>query len=77
MTPIKDVYALSANDKLDFKTISQIFQSGFSRIPVYGRDRNDILGILLTKDLILLVSQPSAPVILLSLVFCETGDNLD
>ena len=32
--------------------ISDIYKSGFSRIPVYGIDRNDIIGLILTKDLI-------------------------
>jgi hypothetical protein len=34
--------------------ISEVFKSGFSRIPVYGRDQSDILGLLHTKDLIFL-----------------------
>lgn len=29
-----------------------IFKSGYSRIPVYDRDRNDIIGLILAKDLI-------------------------
>jgi metal transporter CNNM len=36
------------------QTLSLLFRSGFSRIPVYGRDRNDIVGLILTKDLICL-----------------------
>jgi Mg2+/Co2+ transporter CorC len=35
---------LSENDKLDYKTLANIFKSGFSRIPVYGKDKNDIKG---------------------------------
>ena len=34
------------------QTLRRIFQSGYSRIPIYERDRNDVIGILRTKDLI-------------------------
>lgn len=36
------------------QTLSEIFKSGYSRIPVYGVDRHDIIGLILTKDLIFL-----------------------
>ena len=36
------------------QTLSKIFKSGYSRIPVYGRNTNDIVGLILTKDLIFL-----------------------
>jgi hypothetical protein len=35
---------LSENERLDYKTLADIFKSGFSRIPVYGKDTNDIKG---------------------------------
>jgi CBS domain containing-hemolysin-like protein len=34
------------------QTIAEIFQAGYSRIPVYEKDKNDIIGLILTKDLI-------------------------
>ncbi|KAM3568939.1 hypothetical protein VYU27_008948, partial [Nannochloropsis oceanica] len=51
MTPIKDVFCLSSEARLDYKTCSHIYKSGFSRIPVYGKNRDDILGLILVKDL--------------------------
>ena len=55
MTSLEKVFSLSADAQLDFDTVSKIFQSGFSRIPVFEPDSdNDIIGILYTKDLILL-----------------------
>jgi len=30
----------------------EIFKSGYSRIPVFDKDRNDIIGLILAKDLI-------------------------
>eukprot|EP00746_Dinoflagellata_sp_MGD_P011512 gnl/MRDRNA2_/MRDRNA2_124165_c0_seq1.p1 gnl/MRDRNA2_/MRDRNA2_124165_c0~~gnl/MRDRNA2_/MRDRNA2_124165_c0_seq1.p1 ORF type:complete len:487 (+),score=97.24 gnl/MRDRNA2_/MRDRNA2_124165_c0_seq1:85-1461(+) len=53
MTPVEDVYMLPASTKLDFETIAQIFRSGFSRIPVYSENVNKPVGLLLTKDLVL------------------------
>jgi metal transporter CNNM len=34
------------------QTLYDIFKSGYSRIPVYDRDRNDVVGLILAKDLI-------------------------
>ena len=62
MTPIEKVYMLHVDSLLDFKTMSAIFKSGFSRIPVFGRDRNTIVGMLLTKDLIVVDPEESTTV---------------
>jgi len=62
MTSLEDVHMLCTEDKLDFKTISQIFKSGYSRIPVYKRDKNDIVGLLFTKDLIFIDPEDETPV---------------
>ena len=52
MTPIKDAYLLPLDTILDFKTISEIKTSGYSRIPVYKEDQDNIVHILLAKDLL-------------------------
>ena len=52
MTPADNVYMISVTEKLDYKLIYEIFKSGHSRIPVYEKDRNDIVGLILAKDLI-------------------------
>lgn len=53
MTPLEDAYMLSTETRLGYDTIREIFETGFSRIPVYGRDKNDYRGLLYTKDLML------------------------
>eukprot|EP00971_Amphidinium_carterae_P327781 6459319-Amphidinium_carterae.1 len=53
MTPLNDAYMLSLETRLDYETIREIFEQGFSRVPVYGRDKHDYRGLLYTKDLML------------------------
>jgi len=53
MTPLEDAYLLSAETRLGYDTIREIFETGFSRIPVYGQDKHDYKGLLYTKDLML------------------------
>lgn len=54
MTPLDDVYMIDVNRKLDFETLSEINQSGYSRIPVFEGDRTNILYFLYYKDLTML-----------------------
>lgn len=51
MTHIEDVFMLSLDAILDFETISEIMKSGFSRIPIYEKDRTNIVTLLYIKDL--------------------------
>jgi len=51
MTKISDVFCLEVNTFLDFKTIKQIYESGFSRIPVYEGNKNTMVGVLFLRDL--------------------------
>eukprot|EP00971_Amphidinium_carterae_P249167 4945877-Amphidinium_carterae.1 len=53
MTPLEDAYMLHFETRLGYKTIREIFETGFSRIPIFGRDKNDYRGLLYTKDLML------------------------
>ena len=43
------------------QTLSVIFKSGFSRIPVYAKDQNDVIGLLFTKDLIFIDPDDETP----------------
>ncbi|KII72237.1 Metal transporter CNNM4 [Thelohanellus kitauei] len=51
MTKIENVFSIDENDVLDLKTISDIFKSGFSRIPVFRGSHDNITGILYVKDI--------------------------
>ncbi|XP_074501916.1 metal transporter CNNM1 [Sebastes fasciatus] len=51
LTPLSDCYMLTSDATLDFCTMSDVMQSGFTRIPVYENERSNIVDILLVKDL--------------------------
>ena len=54
MTRIEDCYMLSMDTVLDFETVSEIQSQGYSRIPVYQKERNNVVYILFAKDLLFL-----------------------
>jgi metal transporter CNNM len=54
MTPIEKIYKLDINQRLDQDLLNEIYDQGFSRIPVYEKNPSNIVGILLSKDLIIL-----------------------
>lgn len=61
MTPIEDAYMLSMDAILDFNTVTDIMRSGFSRIPVYEGDRNNVVTLLFIKDLALVDTDDRTP----------------
>ncbi|KAG6833290.1 hypothetical protein H0H87_008922 [Tephrocybe sp. NHM501043] len=77
MTPIKDVFMLSIESKLDYDLLKKIVQTGHSRVPVYEevdvpisavgtvsehtQKMKKILGILLVKQCVLLDPKDATP----------------
>jgi CBS domain containing-hemolysin-like protein len=53
MTPIGKVYMLNINQNLDETLKRQIYEQGYSLIPVYEDSPDNIVGLLMTRDLIL------------------------
>ena len=51
MTKYSDVYCLNMEAVLDFKTMRDIYESGFSRIPVFEGDQQNVVGLLYVRDL--------------------------
>ena len=49
MTQLEDCYMLPVECSLDFETISEIKEQGYSRIPVYDGERTNIVHILYAK----------------------------
>src|SRR2546423_7060226 len=53
MTPLKDVYVMSADQVMDVKTMNEIMSKGYSRIPIHAPGKKeDFIGMLLVKTLI-------------------------
>ncbi|GAA5950519.1 hypothetical protein JCM3765_000516 [Sporobolomyces pararoseus] len=71
MTPISSLFSLPITAKLDYETLGKILEAGHSRIPVYEeipieskgekKIRQKIIGVLLTKQLILLDPEDATP----------------
>ncbi|XP_072026763.1 metal transporter CNNM2-like isoform X2 [Amphiura filiformis] len=51
MTPLSDCYMLDEDAILDFKTVTEIMNKGFTRIPVFSQNRDNIVALLFVKDL--------------------------
>ncbi|RLC37758.1 hypothetical protein DRH27_03575 [Candidatus Falkowbacteria bacterium] len=52
LTPRIEVFCLPAKQAFDKEIMKKIIESGHSRIPVYNKNRDDITGVLYSKDLI-------------------------
>lgn len=51
MTPLSDCYMLDEDAILDFNTVTEIMNKGFTRIPVYSGSRDNVIALLFVKDL--------------------------
>lgn len=63
MTPMDRVYTMSANTILDQRTVEEIFNTGFSRIPIYlPNEPANFIGMLLVRVLISYDPEDALPV---------------
>jgi metal transporter CNNM len=62
MTSKTDIYMISVKETLSYKMIYDIFKAGYSRIPVYDKDENDIISLILAKDLIFVDPEDEIPI---------------
>ncbi|HXH00680.1 MAG TPA: transporter associated domain-containing protein [Xanthomonadaceae bacterium] len=60
MIPRAQVVALPADASLE-ELMRQVVESGHSRFPVHGEDRDDVIGVLLAKDLLRVFVAEHAP----------------
>ena len=50
MTPIKDVFMLSIDSKLDYETLREICATGHSRVPVYEEVEVPTSGVIEARN---------------------------
>lgn len=70
MTPLDDIFMISITDVLHFDRLKEIYQSGYTRIPVYQERRDRIVGVVFAKDLVLVDPNDEIPVASI-LPFCS------
>ena len=62
MTHLDDCYMLPIESSLNFETVSEIKEQGYSRIPVYRGERTNIVYILFAKDLLFIDPDDEKPI---------------
>ncbi|MDP1697981.1 MAG: transporter associated domain-containing protein [Xanthomonadaceae bacterium] len=67
MLPRAQIVAIDVDAPMD-EVIATVIESGHSRFPVHGEDRDDILGILLAKDLLRAYGEGEPPASVRSLL---------
>ncbi|KAJ3100150.1 hypothetical protein HDU96_010434 [Phlyctochytrium bullatum] len=61
MTHLEDVMMLPLSAKLDRPTMHQLLQAGHSRVPVFNQYRDNVIGVVLVKQLVLLDPDDATP----------------
>lgn len=54
MTLLEKCFMLDINSTLDHNLMKKIYSEGYSRIPIFEGNRENIVGILMARDLILI-----------------------
>eukprot|EP00302_Diacronema_sp_CCMP2436_P037308 CAMPEP_0180040652 /NCGR_PEP_ID=MMETSP0984-20121128/33607_1 /TAXON_ID=483367 /ORGANISM="non described non described, Strain CCMP 2436" /LENGTH=686 /DNA_ID=CAMNT_0021967973 /DNA_START=102 /DNA_END=2163 /DNA_ORIENTATION=- len=62
MTDFDNIFMIDYSAKLDFRSLREIYRSGYTRVPVYDKTRNNLVGVLNTKDLVLVDADDELPV---------------
>eukprot|EP00013_Stygamoeba_regulata_P020504 CAMPEP_0177657806 /NCGR_PEP_ID=MMETSP0447-20121125/16422_1 /TAXON_ID=0 /ORGANISM="Stygamoeba regulata, Strain BSH-02190019" /LENGTH=629 /DNA_ID=CAMNT_0019162267 /DNA_START=234 /DNA_END=2123 /DNA_ORIENTATION=- len=62
MTPIEDVFMLEIDERLDLETLTNILEKGYSRVPIFEKTTDSIVGLLFVKDLALLNPEHELPI---------------
>jgi len=67
MTPLESVFMLPIEQKINKEILKMIYETGHSRIPIFKQSRQNIVGLLITKRLLLYDSQFETPLTLFDL----------
>ena len=52
MIPLESIFMLDANDSISTSLIYKVFKRRYSKMPMYSGDKNTIVGILASKEMI-------------------------
>jgi len=55
---LNEVFMVEENEYLNDSLLMQVRQAGYSRVPIFSKDRSNILGVLLTKELVGVDARP-------------------
>lgn len=76
MTPRPDMFAIESNHTVD-EVLSSITENGYSRIPIYEGDLDNIIGILYVKDILTIDNTRSVKDILRPAFFVPETKRID
>jgi len=62
LTPLDDVFMLEMHEKMGSATMDRLLEEGYSRVPIYRKNRQNILGMLIVKTLIKLNPADNVPI---------------
>ena len=63
LTSIKQVDCLGIHEKLNLSVMNCIYRSGHSRIPIYDGKKDNLVGIIFIKDLVIVDPDDEIPVL--------------
>ncbi|KAL3673836.1 hypothetical protein V7S43_001524 [Phytophthora oleae] len=76
MIPADKLFSLPASTILTLETLKMIYNNGYSRIPVWNKDPNDVVGIVFTKDLIYVDPNQDVPLLSFARVFAVAAHRI-
>ncbi|KAI9207610.1 uncharacterized protein BJ171DRAFT_596620 [Polychytrium aggregatum] len=62
MTPLTDTFMLSLSDQLDRTTLEKVIKAGHSRVPIFNKSRECIIGVIIVKQLVMYDPDDSTPI---------------
>ena len=76
MTRLEDCYMLPIKTVLNFETVAEIREQGYSRIPVYDGDRTNIVHILYARDLMFIDPDDNMPLQMICEFYSNETNNV-
>ncbi|RWS01344.1 metal transporter CNNM4-like protein [Dinothrombium tinctorium] len=62
MTPLGDIFMIPITAKLNSALVSEIVHNDYSRIPVYDKEKSNVVALLYAKDIVLYAAEEQIPI---------------